>query len=123
MSGKINGTSSGSQPQQVGAGSASPAARNVSGITNAVASAATGSKGAANAGTDQVDITGTASELATAEQSLSSVPVVNDAKVNTIRSAIEGGTYRIQPQKIASKLVEFERDLPETADSDSSDAA
>ncbi len=121
VSGKINGISSASQPQQVGAGSAGQASRNMSGQSGIASGAGAASPGPA--GTDQVDITGAASELATAEQSLSSVPVINQGKVSTIRGAVEAGTYKVQPQKIARKLVEFEQGLPGASDADSSSAA
>ena len=113
MSGKINGISSGSAPQPVGAGNAGQSTRNMSGA----------GASAAGATTDSVAITDTASVVATAEQGLSAIPVVNESRVNTIRSAIEAGTYKIQPQKIASKLLEFERDFPEASAADSSDLA
>ncbi len=114
MSGKINGVSSSSQSQPVGAGGVGQASRNMSGA----AAASAGASSAADSQADSVAITGAASELATAEQSLSAVPVINTGRVNSIRGAIDAGTYRIQPQKIASSLLDFERDLPEpTADS------
>ena len=119
VSGKISSTSN-SQSPQVGAGGGLPA-RSVSGPTSGTGASvnsnanttanASGSTNAANS-TDsvRVAITEAASDLASAEQSLNVLPVVNQARVNSIRSAIEAGTYRIQPQKIASKLLDFERD-------------
>lgn len=121
MSGKINGMSGASQPQQVGASNAGQVSRNMS--SQGATAGANAASDANSSSADQVDITGTASELATAEQNLSSVPVVNEAKVSTIRGAIEAGTYKIQPQKIANRLIESDKSLPEVDESDSSDAA
>ena len=124
VSGKINGMSGVGQPQQVGTSGAGQTSRNNMSDSTAATSAGAGSAaaGSAAAGADQVDITGAASELASAEQNLSAVPVVNEAKVSSIRSAVEAGTYRIQPQKIADKLVDYERGMPDAPDTpDSND--
>ncbi|HLJ78371.1 MAG TPA: flagellar biosynthesis anti-sigma factor FlgM [Acidobacteriaceae bacterium] len=62
-----------------------------------------------------VSITSTASLLSGLEQSLSKVPAVDQKRVEAISAAIAAGTYRVDPNKIASGLIQSERllgDLP-----------
>lgn len=100
MSGKISGVSNSppaSAPSSAGARAA------------ATASQASGANGAA----DSVRITDTASHLATAEQALSEVPVINQGRVAEISDALAAGTYEISPDRIANQLLLFERLLPQ----------
>lgn len=38
-------------------------------------------------------------------------PVLDQAKIQAVRHALEMGTYRIDPQKIAARLTALEREL------------
>lgn len=64
-----------------------------------------------NGGSHDVQITGTARQLADLDQHVRSLPDVNEAKVAQLRSAIEQGTYQVRPQHIADQLVSLERSL------------
>lgn len=57
---------------------------------------------------DKVSLSDTLSQL---EQSLSEVPVVDAAKVESIKQAIEDGSYQIDSQELARKMIDFEGDL------------
>ena len=57
---------------------------------------------------DKVSVTSEASRLKKIEEQLSSVPEVNSAKVSEIRKQIADGTFTINPQVIAAKLIAFE---------------
>jgi len=59
----------------------------------------------------EVHITDTATQLASLEQSLRDSPAVNPAKVAQLQSAIEQGTYKIDPEHIATQLINMERAL------------
>lgn len=87
-----------------------PAAKNGAGQRQ-VAPNTTQATGAASA-TDSVEITETASHLVTVEQGLAEVPVVNPGRVAQVRSALESGTYRVSPERIANKLLQYDRLLP-----------
>ncbi len=103
MSGKISGVSNSppaSAPSSAGARAAASASQT----------------GAATSSADSVQITDTASHLATAEQALSEVPVVNQGRVAAISDALAAGTYQISPDRIASQLLRFERLLPHKQD-------
>lgn len=58
-----------------------------------------------------VRITDQARTLAALEQTVNSLPVVNEAKVARIRQAIEDGSYQVVPERIADKLLRMDRDL------------
>jgi negative regulator of flagellin synthesis FlgM len=108
MPNKISGVSSDAAP--VGAGR--PA--------NTLRDAATGSSGSAptpaststsSENSGDVHITDSASQLATLEQTLHSLPAVDEARVTQARTAIEQGTYTVQPQHIADQLLQLEHSL------------
>jgi negative regulator of flagellin synthesis FlgM len=106
MANKISGVGSDATP--VGAGR--PA--------NTVRDAATGSSGSAptpastsSGNSGDVHITDSASQLAALEQTLHSLPAVDDARVTQVRTAIEQGTYTVQPQQIADQLLQLEHSL------------
>ena len=58
-----------------------------------------------------VRITDQARQLAALEQAVQSLPVVNEARVAEIRSAIEEGRYEVAPERIADKLLRMNHEL------------
>jgi flagellar biosynthesis anti-sigma factor FlgM len=48
--------------------------------------------------------------LAALDEVIDGLPVIDITKVERIRFALETGAYRISPQRIADKMVDFERD-------------
>ncbi len=98
MSSKISGIDTRTSP--VGAGRAVERARD----------AATGAKPDSESPSG-VHITGTARQLADLEQVLKEMPAVDEAKVAAISSALEAGTYQIQPERIADQLLHIEQAL------------
>lgn len=101
MSGKISGVTS-SQP-------ASPA---TGGAGQRAAAAASNPAPSGTSATDSVKITDTATYLATAEQTLSDIPVINPDRVAQTSESLAAGTYKISPERIANQLLQFERLLP-----------
>jgi negative regulator of flagellin synthesis FlgM len=57
---------------------------------------------------DQVTITPSAAKLHAVEQKLASVPVVDQQRVDQLRSAIESGQYQIDAKRTAEKFLQFE---------------
>ncbi len=98
MSTKISGYEN--RPVQVGTDK--PVARARDGQKNSTESVAAGSP---------VRITDQARQLAALEQAVQSLPVVNEARVAEIRSAIEEGRYEVAPERIAEKLMRMDKDL------------
>jgi negative regulator of flagellin synthesis FlgM len=58
-----------------------------------------------------VQITGAARSLAAVEQALRDSPAVDSARVAAVRQRLDDGSYQIDPQRIADKLLRMERDL------------
>lgn len=72
---------------------------------------AAGSGEVANKPANPVHITDQARKLAALEQTVNSVPVVNEAKVARISQAIADGSYQVVPERIADKLLRMDREL------------
>jgi len=96
---KINGLNN--RPVQLGTD------KKVSSTSDAAAAPAKASVAAAS----PVHITDQARQLAALEQALNEVPVVNEARVDAVRLAIEEGRYEVHPERIADKLLRTEREL------------
>ena len=62
----------------------------------------------AASGGEQVDIS-SAQTLDKIRESLASEPIVDRQKVETVKQALQDGTYNINPENIAAKLIEFEQ--------------
>ena len=100
MSGKISGLSG--TPAPVGAGPRADKPRDASGG---------GAVAAGSGGSGDVQITRTASLLASLEQQLHDMPAVNEQRVAQLRAAIENGSYSVQPQQVADQLMQMEHSL------------
>jgi negative regulator of flagellin synthesis FlgM len=55
---------------------------------------------------DRVDISGKGKEIAELMAAVNQLPDVRNDKVEAIKKAIESGTYKIDPLKIAQKFLE-----------------
>jgi flagellar biosynthesis anti-sigma factor FlgM len=58
-----------------------------------------------------VEITDGARQLATLEKAIANVPVVSDARVAEVSLALTRGTYRVDGQKIADRLLRSDVEL------------
>jgi negative regulator of flagellin synthesis FlgM len=104
VSSKIGGVDGSSSTAAIGAGRAVQRPQD----------AATGgaqSSDASGGNEENVQITGAARQLASLEQAVRDAPVVNTARVAQISSAIEQGTYTVNAQNIADKLMQAEKEL------------
>ena len=61
-----------------------------------------------NSAADQVDIS-SAQTLEKIRESLASEPVIDREKVEAVKQALQDGTYNINSENIAAKLIEFEQ--------------
>jgi len=68
----------------------------------------------ADSGTD-VHLTGAARGLAALEQSLQSQPVVDEARVAAVKERLQKGSYEVDPQRVADKLLRLDSDLQRAA--------
>jgi negative regulator of flagellin synthesis FlgM len=69
------------------------------------------SGGGAAASTGDAHITDSAKNLAELEQVVQSLPAVDDLRVSEISGRIQNGSYQINSERIADKLLQSERDL------------
>lgn len=58
--------------------------------------------------TDSVQLTETAAILQRAQSRLSTVPVVDTQKVESVKSAIDSGQYSVDSARVADKMVQLE---------------
>ncbi|MBF0264503.1 MAG: flagellar biosynthesis anti-sigma factor FlgM [Gammaproteobacteria bacterium] len=57
---------------------------------------------------DDVTLTSSAVNLKKLEESIAKLPIVDTKKVEDVQRSIKEGTYQIDPDRIASKLIEME---------------
>jgi negative regulator of flagellin synthesis FlgM len=60
---------------------------------------------------DHVTLTDSARSLQKIEEAIAKAPVVNAAKVATVKEAVNSGTYQIDAGRVADKILQFERGL------------
>jgi negative regulator of flagellin synthesis FlgM len=71
---------------------------------------------------EDVQITGAARNMASLEQAVRDLPAVNTAKVAQISTAIEQGTYTVNSQNIADKLMQMDKELSRLPSANDTDA-
>jgi negative regulator of flagellin synthesis FlgM len=91
------------RPVQVGADKSVSRARDAAAGPAEAAPSASGS--------NAVQITDTARQLAALEQAVKALPIVNEARVAEVRQAIEEGRYHVAPERIAEKLLRMNQEL------------
>lgn len=102
MASKINSLSG--APAPAGAGHRADKARDATG----------GSSAPVESRTSDVHITDSASLLAGLAQQLRNVPAVDELRVAQFRTAIENGSYAVQPQHVADQLMQIEYSLAQS---------
>ena len=103
MSSKIGGVDS-SQTAAIGAGRAVQRPQDA-------AAGGTQSSSTSSGADENVQITGAARQLASLEQAVRDAPDVNTVRVAQISSALEQGTYKVDSQQIADRLVQSDKEL------------
>ena len=75
-------------------------------------SAATDTRNSNDTGTqDKVVLTDMAARMKSLEQKLAKQPEVDQAHVSRVRDAIKRGEYSVNPDRVADKMMGFERDM------------
>jgi flagellar biosynthesis anti-sigma factor FlgM len=85
------------------------------GATERTAGKSSSAPGPKAADASSVKLTGSAMQLAALEKALAQVPEVDLQRVQQLRSEIESGTYKVDSQRVATKLMQLERALAATA--------
>ena len=110
MASKIGGYDSSNAASAIGAG------RAVQRPQDAAAGSSQGAGNSAAGGGESVEITGIARQLSALEQAVRDLPAVNDARVAQLSNAIEQGSYSVNSQHIADRLIQTERELSRIPD-------
>ncbi len=100
MANKISGIDG--RPVQVGGGA--PVSRTKDATSD-------GRKTENSATATNIDVSDTARTMAALENRISTLPVVNESRVDAVRRAMDEGRYHIDPQRVADKMMRFEVDL------------
>jgi len=79
---------------------------NVRGTNSQNSSAASNDANAASG--DKVSLTGSAAWLYQIQASLDQIPVVDSARVDNIRNAVNNGTYEVNSDRVADKILQME---------------
>lgn len=66
---------------------------------------------ATSSASDKVTFTSTALHLQELEKLVASQPVIDTQRVNEIRNSIENGSFSINPERIADKMISLETAL------------
>ena len=74
-------------------------------------SADTVAAGAVAPTSDQVTLTDSARTLQKLSDAVAQTPIVDAGKVAAVKQAIQSGTYRVDPSRVADKLLQFEKGL------------
>ena len=83
--------------------------RNVSSVKKSESTTKTHDSGKSDSSAhDKVTLTDTAAKLKALEMDLSHQPVVNGDKVKHVQSNLQNGSYKMNPERIADKMISFE---------------
>lgn len=70
-----------------------------------------GQEPAATATKDQVNLTPEARQLRDLESKVANMPEVDSNRVNQIKQQLANGSFEVNPERIASKMMDLERAL------------
>jgi negative regulator of flagellin synthesis FlgM len=66
-------------------------------------------------GNSELQLTGAGRQLAALSQSLLEKPAIDEARVAAVKAKLDSGSYEIDPQRVADKLLRMESDLSSAA--------
>jgi negative regulator of flagellin synthesis FlgM len=75
------------------------------------ANARTGADASAGAGQTDVNLSARVADMQKLEAQLAAIPVVDPARVESIKAAIANGEYTIKPENIATGLIESVKEM------------
>lgn len=80
-------------------------------VTNAKKESGDSSKAASSrssSGSDKLSLTDTAERLKALEYQLAQQPEVDRNRVSSVQDAISSGEYKVDPERVADKMINFE---------------
>lgn len=82
-----------------------------SAVSGKTSVANTQTQGVTSTSSDTVTFTATAAEMLKLEESLASIPDIDNRRVSEIKASIADGSYQVDPEKIVDSLLSIEKDL------------
>jgi negative regulator of flagellin synthesis FlgM len=61
---------------------------------------------------DRIELSAEARQVAALAELASGLPAVRQDRVDTLRRALDAGTYQVDPRRLARAILEFEDGLP-----------
>lgn len=83
-------------------------------VDKAQGNAAGSAGGSAPSTADTVSITGPALALQKLSEAVANAPVVNSQKVAAVKQAVQDGTYQVDAERVADKILQFESGLKQS---------
>ncbi len=77
-------------------------------VTGAKKESTNSSPSSTSSGSDKVSLTDTAERLKALEHQLSQQPEIDNKRVSNMQDAISNGKYKVDPERIAEKMIDFE---------------
>ncbi len=87
--------------------------RNAQRVNEKTEGAGSSDKSSSTSGADKVSLTRTAARLKELEQRLSDQAPVDTRRVNDMKNAIASGEYRVDADRVADKMINFEASFDE----------
>ncbi|TCK18875.1 FlgM family anti-sigma-28 factor [Thiogranum longum] len=78
---------------------------------NSQSGPASGKASTGSSTADSVNLTGQARQLQMLEAQIAREPVVDTQRVQAVHAAVENGTFTINPERIADKMISLEQAL------------
>lgn len=69
-------------------------------------------KASAPVSSDVIDFTNIAQDIKTAVATGENPPVVNEERVAAVKLALQSGSYKVDAERVAEKMLQFENKLP-----------
>ena len=63
------------------------------------------------AGSETVSLTGTAAKLQQIASQMAGLPQVDSDRVEAIKQAVNEGSYQVDAERVARKMIDFEREV------------
>lgn len=60
---------------------------------------------------DKVSVSNMASRLKSLEDQLTTQPEIDQDRVRQVREALNSGEFKVDPERVANKIVDFEKDF------------
>jgi len=64
---------------------------------------------------DTVEITATAQDIKSATAASAAAPVVNEDRVAAIKAAVQSGSYQVNAERVAEKMLQLDDQLPNSS--------